>query len=259
MIAVEQLYFSFNKNLVLKNLSFTVSEGEFVGILGPNGAGKSTLLKILDRILDPDSGRVFIFRKNLVSYTRRSLAKKVGFVPQLFSTTFNFSAFDIVMMGRFPHQKFFGYQTREDFNSVEMAMQATDCISLKDRSFHTLSIGEQNRVVLASALAQNPKILLLDEATTALDLNHQVQFYEILKKLQKEQGLTILSVTHDVNLAAQFCSRIIALKNGKILADNLVSNLFKKQILEELYNTPVEILIHPQSGLPLVLPVLDKY
>jgi iron complex transport system ATP-binding protein len=258
MIKTDDLYFSYNSNLILEKVSLQVLPGEFVGIIGSNGAGKSTLLKLLDRIIQPDSGKIFIFDRNLESYSRRSLAKLIGFVPQLFSTAFNFTALEIVLMGRFPYQKFFGYETRTDIEIVEKSMYLTDCYSLRNRSFLKLSAGEQKRVVLASSLAQEPKILLLDEPTTTLDLNHQVHFYKILKKLQVKEGLTILMVTHDLNFAGQFCDRIVALKNGKIIADNLVNNVFIKPVLEEIYNTPLEVMKHPRTGIPLILPELGK-
>lgn len=255
MIRVENLYFAYSGNPVLADVSFSVSGGEFIAVIGANGAGKSSLLKILDRILEPGRGGVTVLGKELQSYSRRALAKAVGFVPQQFSSTFNFSARDIVLMGRFAHQNIFGGESAGDLKIVEKAMRATDCYSLGHRSFFTLSGGEQKRVVLASALAQEPKILLLDEPDTALDLRHRVHFYRILKKLQQKENLTILSVTHDVNLAARFCGRILALKNGKIIADDMVDKVLKKNVLEEVYDTRIEILSHPQNGLPIILAV----
>lgn len=253
MINAEHLTFSYNGAPVLDDLSFSVDSGEMVGIIGPNGAGKSTLLKLLDRILLPSAGSVFIRRKQLGGYSRRELARVIGLVPQRFSTAFNFSAGEIVMMGRFPHQSAFGFDSEQDREIAARAMQATDCYELRKRNFLTLSGGEQQRVVLASALAQEPQILLLDEPTSALDLRHQVHFYRILEKLSREQGITVLTVTHDVNLAAQFCPRILVLKNGRVVADGGVHEVLQKEILEAVYQTPLQIIRHPRTGLPVIL------
>ncbi|MFZ0390797.1 MAG: heme ABC transporter ATP-binding protein [Calditrichia bacterium] len=254
MIHVENLGFSYNGAPVLQALNFSVSAGEFVGVIGPNGAGKSTLLKILDGILKPLYGKVLIERKPLRKFSRRDLARWIGFVPQSLSTAYDFSAWEVVLMGRFPHQKRFGPDSREDHQLAAQAMQATDCLHLRERGFATLSGGEKQRVILASALAQEPKILLLDEPTTALDLKHQIHFYSILKNLKATRKMTILSVTHDVNLAAQFCQRLIVLKDGRITADGTVQQVLKKEILESIYETAVEVVPHPVSGLPVILP-----
>ncbi len=254
MIKVEDLGFSYNGAQVLSRLDFSVAAGEFLGIIGPNGAGKSTMLKLLDRILLPKTGRIMIKGRLLRNYSRRELARVIGFVQQEFSSTFNFSVMDIVLMGRFPYQKAFGFESERDLEIAVQAMHATDCYNLRKRNFLNLSGGERQRVVLASALTQEPEILLLDEPTTALDLKHQVHFYDILKKLQREKGMTILTVTHDVNLAAQFCDRILVIKNGMMVADGTVDQVIHKSILENVYETPMEIVRHPHSGLPVILP-----
>jgi len=253
MIKAEHLTFAYNATPMVDDLSFSIGSGEMVGIIGPNGAGKSTLLKLLDRILVPAAGMVLILGKRLQAYSRRELARGIGLVPQGFTTAFNYSAGEIVMMGRFPHQPSFGFDTEHDRKIATEAMQATDCYELRERNFLTLSGGERQRVVLASALAQEPQILLLDEPTSALDLRHQVHFYRILQKLSREQGMTVLTVTHDVNLAAQFCPRILVLKNGRIVADGGVSEVLQKEILEAVYQTPLQVIRHPQTGLPVIL------
>jgi len=258
MIRVEHLQFSYNSRAVIQDLSFEVADGEFLGIIGPNGAGKSTLLKLLDGILQPEKGKIIINNRVQQSYSQRSLARVVGFVPQIFTTSFNYCAFDIVMMGRFPHQKIWGFESKKDINIVEQVMKDTDCYYLRNRSFLSLSGGEQKRVILSSALAQEPRILLLDEPTTSLDLKHQIHFFNILKKLQKEKRITILTVTHDVNLAAQFCQHLLALKNGKIVAYGPVKKVLQKNILEEIYETGIEISKHPETGIPVILPKISN-
>ncbi|MBN2364558.1 MAG: ABC transporter ATP-binding protein [Calditrichaeota bacterium] len=258
MIEFKGVSFAYNGQFVLENLSFTVEAGEFMGIIGPNGAGKSTLLKLADRILVPDIGSILLNSKPLRFFNRKDLARIVGFVSQGFASTFRFSAFDIVMMGRFPYQKTLALDSAEDREISFEAMKATDCLSLKDRDFMTLSGGERQRVILASALAQQPKVLLLDEPTTALDLKHQIHFYNILQNLCMERKMTIVSVTHDVNLAAQFCRRIMILKEGKILADGSVKEVIQEDILHHVYDIPIHIIDHKMTGRPIIFPVLKR-
>lgn len=258
MIDVKDICFAYNGAPVLKDLSFSVKTGEFMGIIGPNGAGKSTLLKLMDRIILPLSGEINLQDKPLTVYPRKALARLIGFVPQELTSAFRYSARDIVLMGRFPYQRPFGFETPHDIRIATEAMHLTDCYDLRMRNFLNLSGGERQRVVLASALAQEPQILLLDEPTTALDIKHQIHFYEILKKLQQDKRMTILTVTHDVNLAAQFCQRIMVIKEGTLVADGEVRRVLTKDILEKVYETSVLIVSHPVSGLPVILPGLTN-
>lgn len=257
MIQVTDLTFSYKETAVLNRVNFRVNNGEFVGIIGPNGAGKSTLLKLLDGILKNPGSGIRIDGREITAYSRRELARKMGFVPQQFRTAFQFTAREIVMMGRFPHQGLWSVESQRDISVVEQAMQETDCAALADRLFASLSGGEQQRVVLASALAQEANILLLDEPTTALDLKHQVHFYRILKRLQQQQHKTILTVTHDINLAIQFCDRVIVLKDGELVADGRVTNIIDAALIEEVFGLPVYLISHPESGLPVILPVIQ--
>jgi iron complex transport system ATP-binding protein len=165
---------------------------------------------------------------------------------------------DIILMGRFPHQKGWKFESSLDREIALKAMETTDCIHLKEREFTTLSGGEKQLVVLASALAQEPDILLLDEPTAALDLKHQFHFYRILKKLQSQQQKTIISVTHDINLASQFCDRIIILKAGMIRSDGPVKEVLKAQLIQDIYDIPVQIIPHPESDLPVILPIISS-
>lgn len=257
MIKFTDVFFSYPHNPVLHNIQLSVDGGEFVGIIGPNGAGKSTLLKLIDRIIRPDSGRIFLKNKPINEFTRKQLARILGYVQQDFSPAYQFSVSDIVLMGRFPHQKGWSFESKIDREKALGSMEATDCVYLKDRDFTTLSGGEKQRVVLASALAQEPDILLLDEPTTALDLKHQYHFYQILKTLQFKQQMTILSVTHDINLASQFCDRIIILKEGKIEADGPVKEVLRADMIQKIYGIPVHIIHHPENSLPVILPSIS--
>ena len=257
MIKLTDINFSYPNNPVLHNVQFSVEQGEFVGIIGPNGAGKSTLLKLIDRILHPDQGQIFLKGNPLDTYNRKQIARILGYVQQNISPAYHFSVWDIVLMGRFPHQKGWSFESNLDREKALASMEATDCVYLKVRDFTTLSGGEKQRVILASALAQEPDILLLDEPTTALDLKHQYHFYQILKMLQSEQQMTILSVTHDINLASQFCDRIIILKDGSIRADGRIQDVIQTNMIEEIYGIAVRIIPHPESKLPVILPTIS--
>jgi len=254
MIRFEKVFFRYQENPVLKDLTFTIADGEFVGIIGPNGAGKSTMLKLINRLLIPEKGKIALQNKPLKSYSHKELARWIGYVPQDFSTTFNYTALEIVLMGRYPYQKALAFDSAEDIQMALQAMEITDCDHLRSREIHTLSGGEKQLVILASALAQQPRILLLDEPTSALDIKHQIHFYQILHKLRNEQKITILTVTHEVNLAAQFCERIIILKNGMIVADGPTANVIQPEILQHIYDIPLQVISHPLNNLPVILP-----
>ena len=254
MIKISNLSFAYDNLPVLEKFSCSIDKGEFLGIIGPNGAGKSTLLKLLDRIIIPQSGDIWLENRHLAEYSRNELARLVGYVQQEFYSAYDYSALEIVLMGRFPYQKSWGFDSPEDVKIALEVMNITDCFYLKDRRFHTLSGGEKQRVVVASALAQEPKMLFLDEPTAALDLKHQVHIYLILKRLQIEQQLTIISVTHDINLASQFCDRILILKEGKLHSDGEVQQVLKEEVLRDVYEVDLKIIDHPISGLPVILP-----
>jgi iron complex transport system ATP-binding protein len=252
MIGIQNLSFSYTEELVVNEVSFSIADGEFVGIIGPNGAGKSTLLKLMDGILQSKGGRIYIKEKLLQKYTRKQLAKMIGFVPQHFTTAFSFSVSDVVLMGRYSHLSPFSSESTEDYQIIEKSMKSTDVWKFRHRQFGNLSGGEKQRVVLASALAQEPQILLLDEPTSSLDIKYQYQFYSILQELQQSRGLTIVVVTHDINLAARYCRRLILLKNGKLVDDGSPDKVITKKMMESVYEVEVEILSHPRDGKPLL-------
>ncbi len=254
MITVQNIDFAYHDWPVLREIRFSLSRGEFLAVIGPNGAGKSTLLKLLDGILQPQQGRVLLKDRPLAEYSRRQLARLVGYVPQEFPAAFHFTVQEVVLMGRFPYQPLLGGTRAEDYRVAREAMQITDCLHLSERHFTTLSGGEKQRVILASALCQEPEVLLLDEPTTALDLKHQVHFYRILRQLQRDHKLTIVVVTHDVNLAGLFAERVLVLKEGRVVADGPVETVLTRERLEAVYETPLTLVKHPLSGTPVVLP-----
>ncbi|MDZ7263368.1 MAG: ABC transporter ATP-binding protein [candidate division KSB1 bacterium] len=254
MIAFEQVSFRYSQVDVLRQLSFEVLPGEFVGILGPNGSGKSTLLKLCNRILKPMAGRIWLEGCDIARLSQRQIAQRVAMVAQENYVPFNYTTAEVVLTGRHPFVSPLGFETKQDRMIVERAMELLKIVDLSQRPFATLSGGEKQRALVATALAQTPKLLLLDEPTSSMDLKHQMDIYEILKKNQQAEGLTILAVTHDVNLAAMFCDRLIFLKRGAVVDYGKPDELVTRAKMDSLYDVAVSVLSHPIHGTPLVFP-----
>jgi len=211
MIDVSHLGFSYSEGEVLRNLSFQVGRGFFLTIAGPNGSGKSTLLNLLSGQLRAGSGSIRIDGAEVESYSTASLAKKVSVVRQEFVPVFGFSVLETVLMARVPYYGQLGFETKHDRDIANDALEATETIRLARRQLGQISGGERQRVFIARALAQDTPVLLLDEPTSFLDLHHQVRIYDLLKKMQIEKAKTIVAVTHDINLAAQYCDELLLL------------------------------------------------
>lgn len=244
---------------VLNHLHSCVPAGSLVAVLGPNGSGKSTLLKLLARLLKPQNGSIELFGKPLAQLTARDLATCVAFVPQETLQVFPFTIGEMVLMGRSPHHQGWGgwhWEDREDREIASAAMEELDVLHLSSRLVSDVSGGERQRAVIARALAQQPRVLLLDEPTAFLDLHHQLDIAKILRRLNRERGLTVVLVSHDVNLASQYCDVIVLLHNGRIVKEGAPESVVREDVLHEVYGCPVLVDRHPQSGLPRVtLPV----
>jgi len=254
MIEIKDLNFSYGKNSVLREINFSAAAGEFISIIGPNGAGKSTLIKMMDGILNTEKSKVLLEGKSINDFSRKELAQRIAYLPQESKFAFTYTVREVVMMGRFPYLKGVFTYTAEDYHIVKEMMILMEIEQFADRSFNELSGGEKQRVLIASALAQQPNIILLDEPTSALDLHHQISIYHILKKLQKEQNLTIIVVTHDINLAAQFCERITLMGKGKIIRDGEPKNVLQFNLLQETFGVKVYIDINPFTDSLYILP-----
>ncbi len=254
MLELQDINFSYGNTPVLRDINLSAIAGEFIAIIGPNGAGKSTLIKLIDRILYTDHGSLMIDGRSLTEITRKELARTIAYLPQESNFAFSFTVRDVVLMGRFPYQKGVRAYTAEDFNVVQEMMILMEIDQFADRHFNELSGGEKQRVLIASALAQNPKIILLDEPTSALDLHHQIAIYQILQKLKQEQDLTIFVVTHDINLAAQFCDRVVLMGEGKIIRDGKPEEVLQFQLLQDTFGVKVYIDINPFTKTLYILP-----
>jgi cobalamin transport system ATP-binding protein len=248
----EKVGFQYGEKWVLRDISFEVREGEILGIIGPNGSGKTTLLKILDGIFAPRDGRVWLHDKDISQLGRETLAKVIGVVPQDYSMFFPFSVEEIVLMGRTPHLGLLRFEGQKDFAIARRAMELTETTEFRQRGMGELSGGERQRVLIARAVAQEPQILLLDEPTTYLDIKHQVALFQLMKTLHEKGNLTVILVTQDINLAAQYCHRILLIKNGQYFSMGAPAEVITSENIRQVYETDVLIDPHPRTGLPRV-------
>ncbi len=249
---------STNAEWALDDVSFQVAEGDLLGIVGPNGSGKTSLLKLLARLAGPQHGTLKLFGRNLADMTHDEMARVVGVVPQDTQQLFPFTVAETVLMGRFPHRPRdrwgdgWGWESAEDVAITEEAMATMDVTHVSHRAVTDLSGGERQRTMIARALAQAPKVLLLDEPTAFLDLQHQVAIGSVLRRLKDEQGLTVILVSHDLNLVSQYCDRILLLAEGRMVRLGSPEDVIEPMVLERVYQCKVLIDRHPTSGVPRV-------
>jgi iron complex transport system ATP-binding protein len=241
--------------LVLHDVSIDVNRGSIVGLLGPNGSGKTTLLRVLAGILPPVTGGVLIDDRPIERLTRRELARRIAVVPQETHSTFDFSVMDIVLMGRYPHLGAFELEHADDQEIAREALAATGTTALESRPFSSLSGGEKQRVVIASALAQASEMLLLDEPTAALDLAYQFEIAALLRRLNVERGATMVVSTHDLNFAAAVCDRVVLLKEGRVIAQGSTEDTLTADSIRRLYDVEADVRFHPQAGHLTVVPL----
>jgi iron complex transport system ATP-binding protein len=240
---------------VLDRVSVDIERGDLVGIIGPNGSGKTTLLKLLAGTLSPVTGTVALEDRSLTSWSRRQVARRIAYVPQETHTSFDFSVLDIVLMGRYPHLDRFALEGPEDVAAARRALAATDASAFEMRAFATLSGGEKQRVVIAGALAQSPELLLLDEPTASLDIGHQLEVAALLARLNREQGVTMVLSTHDLNFAASLCRQLVMLRAGRVLASGPTRDVLTRESVRALYDVEVDVGWHERAGHVTVTPI----
>jgi iron complex transport system ATP-binding protein len=240
------------RELVLHALSLDVAEGEVVALVGPNGSGKSTLLRVLGRVLKPRAGVVYLDGRAMREWPTREVARRLALLPQGPTLSADLTVEELVRMGRSPHQGILGLPTREDEDAVENAIRETSIGALVGRHVATLSGGERQRVWLAMALAQQPRILLLDEPTTFLDLNHQLEVLDLIRYLNRQHGLTVVMVLHDLNQAARYAGRIIVLRNGQIYTDGTPASVLTPETLRDVFGVEGHVMAGP-DGIDLVI------
>ena len=260
MLKASRVSFSYGRGRraahdVLNDVSFDVDRGTIVGLLGPNGSGKTTLLRIVAGMLRANSGRVSLDGTSVSDMTRRELARRIALVPQETHTTFDFSVIDMVLMGRYPHLGAFELERPADLEIARAALRSTGTEALESRAFATLSGGEKQRVIIAAALAQASDILLLDEPTTALDVGYQFEIAALLKRLNTEQRTTMVVSTHDLNLAATLCQRVVLLKSGSVIAYGPTADTLTAHNIRLLYDVDADVQFHARAGHLTVVPL----
>lgn len=227
---------------ILDNISMNFEAGEIYGILGANGAGKSSLLRLISRLQKATSGQIFIDDRDIVDYSRQDLAKKIAYMQQSFQPNVDFSVYEIVAMGREVYRQSFSPLRKRDKMIIDESMKAANCLHLKDDSIMTLSGGERQRVAFAKAIAQDTDWLLLDEPIANLDIKHQLEIMEKVKELNANHNKTIIAVLHDLNMAANTCTKLVFLKNGRLVACGNTQDVMTEEILKTVYDIDFEIL-----------------
>lgn len=237
-LSTENIRLSYGAQEILKGVSINGNTGEFIGIIGLNGSGKSTLLKCIYRILKPHAGQVFLDGEELSGISIRNSAKKMAVVAQHNYYNFDFSVMEVVLMGRAPHKKTMERDNAKDFQIAQKALETVEMEGFANRSFSTLSGGEQQRVILARALAQQTPCLILDEPTNHLDITHQIQLMKIVKNLK----VTVISAVHDLNIAAMFCDRLYVLQDGEIVGQGTPQEVLTAEFIKKIYRVETEIV-----------------
>jgi len=257
IVEIDALAFGYKGSRILKDISLCLKKGEILGLIGPNGSGKSTLLKLISGILSPWEGEVSLKGKLLAAYGRREIARIMASVSQDIEKDFPFTVREIVAMGRAPYTGRFSVESRRDTGIIEEAMELTDIRPYAERYPNQLSGGERQRMIIARALAQEPEVLLMDEPTSHLDLNHQMEINSLILRMKEEKGLAVIYVTHDLNSAAGCCDRVIMLDSGSAHAEGDVSDVITVNNIEAVYGCHTIVDRNPETGRPRVTPLME--
>jgi iron complex transport system ATP-binding protein len=256
LLVASHVSFAYHRGaLAIDDVSMSIARGSVVGLIGPNGSGKTTLVRLLNGTLSPSHGSVSLDGVTLSTFSRRDLARRIAVVPQETHVTFDFTALEIVLMGRFAHLGAFTLEGPEDMAIAHRALASTGTEAFASRQFATLSGGEKQRVVVAGALAQSSDILLLDEPTTALDLGFQFEMASLLARLNRERGTTMVVSTHDLNFAAMLCTELVLMKSGRVLATGPTKDVLTASNIRQLYGVEADVSFHPRAGHLTVVPL----
>lgn len=251
----EALTLAYGKKTIAESLNVTIPDGHFTAIIGPNGCGKSTLLRTLSRLMTPTHGYVYLDGEEIQRYASKEVARRIGLLAQNATTPSDISVQELVARGRYPHQPLFTRWRQEDEDAVQRAMQATGIVELANQSVDTLSGGQRQRAWIAMVLAQDTAIMLLDEPTTWLDISHQIDLLELLSELNRERGFTLAAVLHDLNQACRYATHLIALREGKIVAEGAPQEIVTAELIEAVYGLRCMIIDDPVAHTPLVVPL----
>jgi len=240
---------------LFNDFSLEIAEGQFVSVLGPNGSGKTTLLRLLSGILAPEAGDVVMAGQPVRAMRPRARARLIAVVLPESGLLFDFSVLEVVLMGRAPHLGLFGLEGPLDFAAAQAALADVDLVAQRNKRLRELSSGERQRALIARALAQQPRLLLLDEPTAFLDLKYRLQIHDILRRLNRERSMTVVTTSHDLNLAARYGSRLVVLRGGRLAADGPPLAVLNRDLLRSVYETDARVEIDPGTGVPYVVPI----
>lgn len=254
MLTVRGLVVSYPSATVLHHVDLDARRGELVAVIGPNGCGKTTLLRAVSGVLASDAGTILLDGADATKMSALSLARRIAVVAQGASLPEGFSAFEVALMGRTPHLGLIQSESRHDIAVVRAAMERADCWQLRERRVEELSGGERQRVVIARALAQEPDLVLLDEPTSHLDIQHQVATFDLLVELCRNHQLAVVAVVHDLTLAGMFADRVTLMSEGRVVAEGTASDVLDAVLVERVYGLRVRIIAHPTTGRPIVIP-----
>jgi iron complex transport system ATP-binding protein len=257
-LRLDNVSLGYGKQTVLRNISFEAGPGEMLGIIGPNGSGKSTLIRGITRIIEPSCGNIFLDGSNIYDMNRQKLAQLVSVVPQNPTLPESFTALEVVLMGRTPHLGLLRYEGKKDLTIVKSAMKATQTLAFADRRVGELSGGERQRLTIARALSQEPKIILMDEPTANLDINYQIETLDLARQLCRKQKLIVVVTLHDLNLASQYCDRLIVLSDGTVYCQGIPQTVINAKTIKDVYGAEVCVYPHPVNQLPATLIISNK-
>lgn len=241
IIKIKNLFCGYQDTLVLKDVSLSIEKGDILGIAGPNGAGKTTFLRAITKILSVPDGAIMIHGNDLNYISQRELARKISVVPQETSPPFRIKVFEMIAMGRTPYINSLGWLIPSDLNKIEEISRIMDICHLLDRYFDELSGGEKQLVIFARCLTQEPEIMLLDEVTANLDVAHTINLFELIRKIHREKGITVISISHDINQILDLCSKVVLMKGGKVANAGLLNEVIKEDILSDVFDVPAQI------------------
>ena len=253
MISIENISAGYDTELVLQKVSMTAEPGQFIGLIGPNGSGKTTLLRVISGILPPKAGQILLQGTKLEKISRRKLAQTVACLSQDLALDLSFTVREITLMGRSPHLSKIGRETAKDFEIAKRAMQLADVLHLADRLITEISGGERQRAFIAMCLAQDPKVLLLDEPTSHLDIAHQLSALDLIGKLNRQTNMTVIAVFHDLNLAAEYCDKLLVLNRGRVEDFGSPEDVLTADMILKVYGAKVQTLRNPLSNKPHIV------
>lgn len=255
MISANNLKIGYESKVIINNLNIDIDQGEIVSIIGPNGCGKSTLLKTLSRMIQPMNGEVFLEGKKLKTLKSKIISQKMCLLSQHNNAPMDLTVEELVYFGRIPHKKWYETKTTEDKEVVDWAIEHTGLTKYKNTRIGALSGGERQRAYIAQALCQKPKILLLDEPTTYLDISYQLEVMELVREINQKFGITIVMVLHELNQASKYSDRLIIMKDGNIVKDGEPTKVINKEVIKKVYKIDCDIDNDPQTNKPRIHPI----